>query len=38
MHLKDVRKICSEQQKIKFDTSIYKLFVKKNGGGNKKPD
>jgi hypothetical protein len=29
MHLKDVRNICTGEQKIKFDTSIYKVFSKK---------
>ncbi len=26
MHLKDIRNICTQEQKIKFDTSIYKMF------------
>ena len=29
MHLKDVRNICDGSQKLKFDTSIYKVFAKK---------
>ncbi len=36
MHLKDIRNICNDQQKIKFDTSIYKIFSKKNGNDRKK--
>ena len=36
MHLKDIRNICNDQQKIKFDTSIYKIFSKKNGTDRKK--
>ena len=37
MHLKDVRNLCSEEQKITFDTSIYKMFSRR-GGEKKKHD
>ena len=36
MHLKDVRNICSDKQKVKFDTSIYKVFAKKGNNDPKK--
>lgn len=36
MHLKDIRNICNEQQRVKFDTSIYKVFSRKNSGDKKK--
>lgn len=35
MHLKDVRNLCSEEQKITFDTSIYKMFTRRNGDKKK---
>ena len=36
MHLKDLRNICTDEQKIKFDSSIYKIFGRKGGGDKKK--
>lgn len=36
MHLKDVRNICTEQQKIKFDSSVYKMFARRSGDKKKK--
>jgi hypothetical protein len=35
MHLKDIRNLCSEEQKIKFDTIIYKFFSRRGGNKNK---
>lgn len=29
MHVKNIRNLCSEEQKIRYDTSIYKMFVRK---------
>lgn len=36
MHLKDVRNICNENQKVKFDSSIHKVFARKNNGNKPK--
>ncbi len=36
MHLKDVRNLCTDDQKAKFDTSIYKVFARKGNGDKKK--
>jgi len=36
MHLKDVRNICSEEQKVKFDSTIHKVFSRKGNGEKKK--
>ena len=36
LHLKDVRNICTDEQKIKFDSSIYKIFGRKGNGDKKK--
>jgi len=35
LHLKDIRNICNEEQRVKFDTSIYKVFSRKNNGDKK---
>jgi flagellar basal body-associated protein FliL len=35
LHLKEVRNLCNEEQKIKFDSSVYKMFGRK-GGDRKK--
>ncbi len=36
MHLKDVRDICTEEQKLKFDSTIHKVFSRKGNGDKKK--
>ena len=36
MHLKDIRNICNEEQRAKFDTSIYKVFSRKNDGDKRR--